>query len=571
MFTPLPAGDHFMNWSWPDVEGFFQELDASQLTAETIDVFLHQWAGLNDRLYELHVRLKVATTRNTADAEAQQRHEHFLAEVFPPWQNAEQRLREKLLASGLEAPGMEIALRDMRADVALFRDANIPLLAHEQELENAYYQVTGAETVLWDDREITLDELNPVYQEQDRSRRERAWRLESARRLQDREAIDEVWRESLALRLRMAANAGYGEYRSFRWQQFKRFDYTPGDCLEFHRAIEEVVVPVARRLREHRRLQLGVDTLRPWDLHVDPMGRPPLHPYESVDQLAATAERIFRRVGPAFGDYFATMRHDDLLDLDVRKNKAPGGYCETFPYAQRPFIFMRSVGVHDDVQTLLHEGGHAFHSFEMNPLPYGTLHGFPGAEFSEVASMGMELLASPYLATAEGGFYEAADAARARIEHLESIIFFWPYMAVVDAFQHWVYEHPEVAADTDQCGSEWARLWARFMPGVDWSGLGQELRNGWRQKLHIHVVPFYYVEYGMAQLGAVQIWANARHDQESAVARYRSALALGNTRPLPELFDTAGARFALDGATLQSAVEVIQETIAGLENLARAE
>jgi oligoendopeptidase F len=265
------------------------------------------------------------------------------------------------------------------------------------------------------------------------------------------------------------------------------------------------------------------------------------------------------------GDYFRIMMQEGLLDLDARANKGPGGYCTYFAVAKRPFIFMRAVGLHDDVQTMLHEGGHAFHAFEISNLPYGMQREV-GAEFSEVASMGMELLASPYLAAERGGFYSAADAARARREHLEGIILFWPYMAVVDAFQHWVYEHPAEAAHPARCDAHWGEIWARFMPGVDWQGLEQERVTGWHRKLHIHTYPFYYVEYGLAQLGAVQVWANARRDQAAAVAAYRKALALGNTVPFPQLFAAAGARFAFDAGTLQYAVQVVQETIASLED-----
>jgi len=511
--------------------------------------------------------LHIATTIDTADAEAKERFERFLAEIFPPSAQAEQRLRQKLLASGLEPAGLQIAVRDMRTDVALFREANLPLFVREQALENRYYAVTGAQTVRWEGEERTLDQLHPIYLDRDRTRREQAWRLERARQLEDRGAIADLWREFLGVRLQQAANAGFADYRSFRWQQLKRFDYTPADSLRFQQAIEEVVVPAASRLYEQRRQRLGVETLRPWDLAVDPLGLPRLRPFETVEALATTAARIFGRVDPAFGRYFATMQREHLLDLDARKNKAPGGYCETLPYAQRPFIFMRAVGVHDNVQTLLHEGGHAVHAFEMNALPYGTLHGFPGSEFAEVASMGMELLASPYLAAAEGGFYSDADAKRARIEHLESVITFWPYMAVVDAFQHWVYEHPADAVNPDECDARWAQLWGRFMPGVDWSGLEREQRNGWQLKLHIHVAPFYYVEYGLAQLGAVQVWANARRDQAGAVAAYRAALALGNTVALPELFAAAGARFAFDAATLRAAVGVAEDTIGELSEI----
>ena len=303
---------------------------------------------------------------------------------------------------------------------------------------------------------------------------------------------------------------------------------------------------------------------------MDPFGRPPLHPFASMAELEARTSAIFHAVDPQLGEYFEIMRREYLLDLDNRKNKAPGGYCTDFPITERPFIFANSIGVHDDVQTLLHEGGHAFHVFESAALPYCWHMQIPW-EFMEVASMSMELLAAPYLALDFGGFYTPAQAARARIEHLERSLLFWPYMAVVDAFQHWVYENPAAAIHPANCDSAWADLWRRFMPGVNWSGLDQEMCTGWQRKAHIHTDPFYYVEYGLAQLGAMQVWANALRDQAGAVAAYRRALALGDTASLPELFSAAGAHFAFDAGALSQAVGLILRTVEDLEQISAQE
>jgi oligoendopeptidase F len=269
---------------------------------------------------------------------------------------------------------------------------------------------------------------------------------------------------------------------------------------------------------------------------------------------------------PQLGEYFEIMRRESLLDLDNRVGKAQGGYCIEYPVAKRPFIFTNAVGLHDDVITLLHEGGHAFHVFESNHLPYHQQHYVP-IEFAEVASNGMELLATPYLSVDEGGFYTQVDAARAVVELLETDLLFWPYMAVVDAFQHWVYENPNAALEPSNCDEQWAELWGRFMPGVDWSGLEQEMVTGWQRKGHIHQDPFYYIEYGLALLGAVQVWRNAQSDQAATVAAYRKALSLGGTAPLPQLFAAAGADFAFDPGTLSHAVELMEETITTLESV----
>jgi oligoendopeptidase F len=417
--------------------------------------------------------------------------------------------------------------------------------------------------VEWAGQEVTLAQLQPVCQNPDRAQREQAWRLAAERQLADREAINELWQDFLGLRRRIAANADLGDYRAYCWQKLLRFDYTPADCLRFHQAIEAEVVPAARRIYEKRRQQLGVNSLRPWDLEVDPLGRPPLRPFHNGQELQTKSLAIFHHLDPQLAAYFETMVNEDLLDLDNRKNKAPGGYCMAFTAVKRPFIFMNAVGLHDDVQTMLHEAGHAFHVFETNHLPYFQQLQV-GEEFGEVASMAMEWLAAPYL-SAPGSFYSPAEAARARLEHLERSILFWPYMAVVDAFQHWVYENPAAAMNPANCDAHWVALWQRFIPGVDWGGLEQELMTGWQRKLHIHQVPFYYVEYGLAQLGAVQVWRNALTDQAEAVASYRRALALGGTVSLPQLYATAGAKFAFDGPTLGTAINLMEETIAALE------
>ena len=455
----------------------------------------------------------------------------------------------------------------MRSEADLFRQENLPLLSQELLLSNAYDQVIGAQTIQWEGQELTPAQLAPIYLDADRERRERAWRLAAARQLQDRPALNELWGKLLQTRLKIAANAGLPDYRAYQWRNYLRFDYTPADCVQFHQAIEKVAVPVATRLYARRQARLGVETLRPWDLQVDPFNRPPLQPFQSISELESKSAAIFRQVDPAFHDYFELMRQGGTLDLDNRKGKAPGGYCIEFPHTRRPFIFINAVGIHDDVQTVLHEGGHAFHYYETWRLPYHQQYKV-GTEFQEVASMGMEFLGAPYLATDQGGFYTTQDAARARIEHLESCILFWPYMAVVDAFQHWAYEQPAQASDPAECDAAWAALWQRFMPGIDWSGLDQEMVTGWQRKLHIFEVPFYYIEYGLAQLGAMQVWANSLLDRAGAAAAYRRALALGGTVPLPELYTAAGAHFAFDAATLQKAIDLAMRTIDELEEIA---
>ena len=561
MFDTLPEDPlEVLNWSWVQYQPFVDDLISRHLIANNVSQFLADWSRLMGFWSETYARLYIATALDTTDEAAQQKFEIFLDGIYPKSQSADQEIKEKFLASELEPEGFEIPLRNLRAQAALFREANLPLLSEELKLTNAFEKIIGTQTVMWEGEEKTLPQLKPVYQDTDRSLRERAWRLVSERQLTDRRAINDSWCRLMKLRLKQATNADMPNYRAYQWQKLLRFDYTPEDCVTFQNAIESVVVPAAERIYERRRQRLGVGELRPWDLDVDPLGRPPLRSFSEVAELEQKSAVIFGKVDLKLGTYFNEMRQGDLLNLANYKGKAAGAFCFSLMATRKPFLLGNAVGLHEDVQMLLHEAGHAFHVFESADIPYFQQLEIP-MEFAEVASMAMELLASPYLVASEGGFYTDVDAARARIEHLEESILFWPYMAVVDAFQHWVYENPQDGSDPAKCDAVWSALWDRFMKGVDWSGLEDAKATGWQRKIHIHTDPFYYVEYGLAQLGAVQVWANALQDQTSAVAAYRKALSLGATVTLPELFALAGARFAFDEITLGEAIRLMEKTI----------
>ena len=572
MLKNLPSTpEALIAWGWPEIESYYQELESRSIAAGNVDAWLADWSSVGGRIEELYARLAVATSINTADKEADERMNKFLDGIFRNVMTAEQKLKEKLLASRLEPQGFEIPLRNMRAEAGLFRESNLRLLAEQQKLAIRYDKIYGAQTVQWEGQEITLTRLAINFQQPDRERREKAWKLKAARQLADMEVINELWVKFMDVRARIARNADKPSYREYTWQQKLRFDYTPADCKSFAAAIEHVVVPAATRIYEKRKQALGLKSLRPWDLvdgwfnrPASPAGAPTLKPFTSIDELKQGVSTIFQKVDPVLGGYFDSLLAEGLTDLANRKNKAPGAYCTSYTSIRKPFVFVNAVGIHEDVMTTLHESGHAFHVFETAGIPYVQQLAVP-MEFAEVASMGMELLASPYLTRQKGGFYSESEAAYARIEHLESMILFWPFMAVVDLFQQWAYENPAAGADPAACDVQWGKLWDRFLPGVDWSGLEEVKATGWHRKLHIHTAPFYYVEYGLAQLGAVQIFGNALKDQTGAVAAYRKALSLGGMVTLPQLFATAGARFAFDSTILETAVNLMEKVIGELE------
>jgi len=566
-----------LDWQWADWQVHYQALMDAEVTAETVEDWLLQWAQVNRLATEVSQRLNVAKNSDTGDEVAEARYKNFVATIVPEIEKASFALNKKLVAVGHVPAGLETPMRNIKTEIAIFREENLPLQTQLSDLAIEGSKIMGAQTVEWDGEEVTIKQLQSVFEEQDRERRKKAWLLMQDRLMQDHAALNRIWRQSMAIRKQMAANAGFDNYRDFVWQVRQRHDYTPDDALAFTAAIADVVVPAAARLREQGRQALGHETLRPWDMSqhafaisVDTKGRAALIPYDTMEEFIERGRSIFEQVDPELGQFFGTMQAEQLLDLENRKGKAPGGYCTMYPTSRRPFIFMNAAGLAQDVRTLLHESGHAFHVFSMVDLPYFHLQGSFGhvpLEFAEVGSMAMELLASPYLTKEQGGYFEAAEAARYRIEHLRGILYFWPYMAVVVEFQHWIYTHHEAATDPANCDAKWIELWNRFIPGIDWSGYEHYIPNRWRRQGHIFRVPFYYIEYGLAQLGAVQVWANALDNPQQALAAYRHALTLGSTVPLPQLFEAAGAKLAFDADTLQRAVELIEKTIAEMEAL----
>jgi oligoendopeptidase F len=413
-------------------------------------------------------------------------------------------------------------------------------------------------TVEWEGVERPLPQLQPFLKSPDRAVRERAFRASTQPYIEERGALAGLFDRMFNLRQQAARNAGFDNFRDYIFPAKFRFDYTPADVERFHEAVEQRVAPAVERVLEHRRRRLGLEALRPWDLAVDPYRATPLRPFETVEQFVGTARHVFDRVDPVLGGQFQTMIDEQLLDLDSRKGKAPGGYCETLHFRGRPFIFMNAVGLVDDVMTLLHEAGHAFHAFASHRQPL-IWQRHPGSEAAELASMSMELLASPHLAQPTG-YFSAQDHRGAWLEHLEDVLLSLVHIASVDAFQTWIYTDPN-GGDAAARDDAWLRIRSRFERGVDWSGLEAERTARWYRQLHIFMYPFYYIEYGIAQLGALQIWRNSLKDQAGAVARYREALALGAVRSLPEMYRAAGAALTFDADLIGELVQLVEEQI----------
>lgn len=565
MTFSIPTPEQFSDMTWEQIEPLYTSLAERELpNDDATKAWLQDWNDLDTSLMEAASVANVAVSCDSQNSEKEERHLRFSSEIMPQRGKIANELIGKLLDSGYAPDELETVLKRARTDREIFREENVPLFQQLSKLNNAYNKAAGAMTVEWEGEDVPLSRLNPFMEHPDRDVRERAWRLHLQPYADQRDQLADIFDEQLSLRQQVAKNAGFENYRDYIFAEKYRYDYTPQDSYSFHDAVEQTFVPALRELHEERKQAMGVDSLRPWDLGHDPHGREPLTPYDSMDELTATAQKVFAKVDPLFGEQFGIMRDESLLDLESRTGKRPGGFCTSFPRRKRPFIFMNASGTGGDIRTLLHEAGHAFHGFAtMEHLPYLTQRRY-GSEMAEVASMSMELLASPYLRKEDGGFYDEADYSRARIEHLEGIIKLFSWVAPVDAFQQWVYTDP-AAADRDARDAKWVEIWNRFDPNTDWSDLHSYRVARWYKQLHIFLYPFYYIEYAIAQLGALQVWRNALQDQAKAVEDYRAALALGGSRPLPELFDRAGARLIFDADGMAELVQLMQREIATLK------
>jgi oligoendopeptidase F len=541
------------------VELLTQLLQREIASADDLEHWLLDRSELEAAVDQAGSILYIRMTCQTDDAARSEAYKAFVQNVAPAIKPLGHRLNIKYLADRQRFPfdsaRYEVFDRAVRASVEIFRDENVPIETDLAMLSQEYQAICGAMTVEFDGEERTLPQMAKYLQETDRPLRERAWRAITDRRLADTDKLELLFDRMLQLRGQVATNADFPSYREYRFAALHRFDYTPEDCIRYHAAVQQCVVPIWREIQLRRRETMGLDALRPWDTSVDPEGLEPLKPFEQAHELVAGIRQAFTGTDPDLGAQFAMMDDAGLLDLASRKGKAPGGYQSTLSEARKPFIFMNAVGLDRDVRTLLHEGGHAFHALAAADEPLVDYRHAP-MEFCEVASMSMELLAGDHLSV----FYDEADLRRSKREHLEDIIMILPWVATIDAFQHWLYTHPGHAPSDRRAA--WLDISDRFSGGVvDWSGLDAAKAFAWHRQLHIFQVPFYYIEYGIAQLGALQLWVRAKTDPSAALAGYRKALALGGSRPLPELFDTAGLKFDFSLDTIAPLMDAVGEAL----------
>jgi oligoendopeptidase F len=554
---------------WSQVQPRLQQfIDAKPDSPEALRRWVSDLSRLSEVIYEFGSRKNIDNACHTDDQAIEAAYLHWVREIAPKLQPMFFEIQKNYLANphrdALTDQGFDMMRREWSADVEIFRPENVALNTQITELNTKYDKLQGAMTIEFRGETYTPQQIARFFDDVDRLTREQAWRAAAERRLVDQHTVADIFDQMLTLRQQVAANAGFDDYRQYVWTSRHRFDYTPEDCLEFGKAVERVCMPLVNQVDADRKAALGIEPLRPWDTSVDVHGRPPLRPFDpkNIDDFVAKTRRIFDRIDPRLAAGFDALTEHGNLDLDSRKGKRPGGFQSSLEATRQPFIFMNAAGLQRDVETLIHEGGHAFHYQAAATIDNLFVRHAP-LEFCEVASMSMEMLALDHYDIFYDTLDNPADAARAKRGQLEGVIRTLSWVATIDGFQHWLYTHPgHTHAERD---AAWADLLTRFGSAVvDWTGLEDFRRTMWQRQGHLFHVPFYYIEYAIAQLGALGVWLNYRCDPKTALAQLLDAFALGGTAPLPALFQTAGVNFDFSEKTIAPLIENLQREIESL-------
>lgn len=529
---------------------------------EKLRQWIMDWSELGSVLTDVSSRRYVAMTCNTQDEKAAKAYSDFVENIQPIMNEYDDKLNKKLMAH----PSKDTLkgefgewFKGVQVSLDLFSPDNIPLETEENKEIQAYQKITGGMSVKFDGETKTMQQMAAYMEKQDRALRERAWRTMWERRLQDKDALDNAYDKLFCIRKKMAKNAHCKDFIDYIFLAKHRFDYTPSDCENFHESIEKLVLPLQKEMYKRRAQKMGLDRLRPWDLDVDPLNRAPLKPYQSGAELIEKVDQIFESIHPQAGKWARQMQAQNLIDPDSRLGKAPGGYQIGFDESRLPFIFMNSANTDRDIYTLLHESGHSFHQFALADQPILAYRDVP-AEFAEVASMSMELIGTSNLKPFYGSDNEAI--TRSVEGELADVIWLFPWVASIDSFQHRLYNFPtHTASDRSDI---WDEIMDRYDAGVDYSGLEAVRRNLWQKQLHLFECPFYYIEYAIAQIGALQVWANFKKDPQKAIDDLFRAESLGSSRPLPELFAAANIKFDFTAKTLEPLMQVVWDEISKL-------
>ncbi len=550
--------ESFSMKTWDELEPVFKELLERPINnVGELEKWLKDQSEVEAAVNENACWRQIRMTCDTENKALEDDFNYFCLEIQPKIQPFADALNKKLLESPflheLDSSKYQTYLRNIRKNFELYREENISLQAEASVLQQQFGQITGAMMVEVNGKEYTLQQAAKFLENPDRDLRESVYRKMQDRRLQDKEKLNSLFDQLLSLRNRIAANAGFDNYTRYRFKELGRFDYTEKDCYQFHDSVKKHVLPIVSEIYARKKAELGLDQLRPWDLDAEKAGVSPLRPFEKADELLDKSVKVFNKLEPFFGACLTKMKSMDHLDLESRKGKAPGGYNCPLAESGAPFIFMNAAGQMHDVTTMLHEGGHAVHSFLAHPLELSGFKEYP-MEIAEVASMAMELFTMDKW---EEFFPDKKDLKKAHRHQLERVITIFPWIAIIDKFQHWLYKHP--GHSVQERTNAWQEVLKEFQDDiVDYSGLESYRMNSWQRQLHLFEVPFYYIEYGIAQLGAIGMWKQYRNDPKKALENYCHALSLGGTRTLPELYEAAGLKFDFSPDQIKSLMDFVK-------------
>jgi oligoendopeptidase F len=559
--------DDFDATVWENIDPLTNDLMERELSCSScIEGLISDSSELAEHISETGALLYIGMTCDTESEEKRESFLDFMSTIRPKLSEFSDALNRRIVhhPSVGDLPGRyDLMLRGMRTDVEIFRKENIPLGVRQTELVTEAQTINGAMTVEFEGEERTFPQMSKYLESNDRSQRQAAWMAISARRMEDSERLSEIFDELISIRHQMATNAGFESYTQYMFRAMHRFDYTVEDCLEFHESVESVCMPILEKINKDRCDGLGIGELSPWDVNEkggsgpDIHGRDPLRPFETVDEMVEKLSEMFHEISNDLGEKFDKLVEMDTLDLDTRKGKAPGGYQYYLEKSRVPFIFMNAAGLQGDLETMIHEAGHAFHSLYCGHLELIDERDYP-IEFAEVASMSMELLTQPWW----DKFYDSEQADRARRAHLEGVVFLLPWIATIDSFQHWIYANP--GHSREERAEVWLSIRDKFGSKMDWTGHTDLRELSWQAQGHLFGVPFYYIEYGIAQLGSLQLWKTQMSDPQKALDDYANAMTLGNTRTLPELFSAADLELGFNEGHFMSLMGTVETALSEL-------
>lgn len=549
---------------WYDIESFFHELLDRPITSrQDLEKWMSNLSELEAFISEDACWRQVRMTCDTTNKELEEAFNYFFMEIQPNIQPLADQLNRKLVTcpfiAELDQEKYFTYLRSVKKSIDLFREENVPLQAEASVLQQQYGAIAGKMMVEVEGQEYTLQQAGKFLEQDDCSLRETVYRKIAERRLEDKDPLNDLYSNLIQLRNKIGVQAGFKNYRDYKFAEMGRFDYSPEDCFQFHDAVKNEVLPLVDEMYRHHQQRLGVDRLRPWDTEAEPKGTQPLRPFTDGNDLLNKSIVCLDRLDPFFGDCLRKMKELHHLDLDSRKGKAPGGYNMPLAESGAPFIFMNAASQMSDLTTMVHEAGHAVHSFLAHPLELTAFKEYP-TEMAEVASMSMELFTMDHW---EMFFNNEDDMKRAKRHQLERVITIFPWIATIDKFQHWVYEHPHHTLEERK--ENWLSILNEFSTAsIDYSGLDNYRSYSWQRQLHLFEVPFYYIEYGIAQLGAIGMWKQYRENADKALSNYAYALSLGGLKPLPDLYRSAGIGLDFSHKTIRELMHFVKKELQSL-------